>query len=365
MFADIFGFILIIIALFSLSLQRTYSAVPAKELKRLAARGEHMALTLYRAVAYGPSLRALLWIVSGICLPVGFLLLAENLPSAVSIVTMMIVLALAAVWLPNRALTFTSARVAAFVAPSLEWVLHHIGEPLERLTSFVNGHRHVEAHSGIYEKGDLHDLLLQQQNQQDNRIDQSEIELMQRALQFGDTKASDIAVPRQSVPMISTSDALGPILFDELHKSGQQFFVVSRGQPDNVVGLLALKDAKHSRKSGTVADVMTEDLCFVAEDFTLPQLAKAFSKTGQQVAIVINKFEEFGGIISFEHLMSFLFDQQMASQPDVQYEDRAAVATFSPLTEAEQQAPEIESEPEAEDAPAEAATSPGVSEVVE
>jgi CBS domain containing-hemolysin-like protein len=127
------------------------------------------------------------------------------------------------------------------------------------------------------------------------------------------------------------------------------------------VGLMALKDAKHSRKGGTVADVMTEDLCFVAEDFTLPQLAKAFAKTGQQVAVVINKFEEFVGIITFEHLMSFLFDQQMASQPDVQYEDRSAVANFTPSEVAMQPDKETASESE----PAEATTSPETSEVVE
>lgn len=359
MVPDILGFALVVIALFSLSLQRMYSAVPAKELKRLAARGEPMALTLYRPVAYGASLRVLLWFIAGVCLPVGFLLLAQSLPILASLVVMMVVLALAAIWLPNQGLTYRGAKLAALVAPALEWVLHHIHGPLNSLATMINAHRRVEPHSGIYEKSDMHDLLAQQQDQQDNRIELSEIELMQRALQFADTKAVDIATPRQSMAMLSTSDALGPVLFDELHKTGQQFFVVYRGQPDNVVGMMALGDAKrHSRKGGTVADVMSEGLCFVGEDFTLPQLAKAFVTTGQQVAVVINKFEEFVGMISFALLMDFLFAQQMANQPDVQYEDRAAVANFTPSM------PETPNE-EFATAPVAATTSPEVSEVVE
>jgi CBS domain containing-hemolysin-like protein len=180
---------------------------------------------------------------------------------------------------------------------------------------------------------------------------------MQRALHFADTKAAEIAVSRKEAPMLSTSDALGPILFDELHKTGQQFFIVYRGRQDNVVGMLALKDAKHSRKGGTVADVMTEDLCFVGEDFTLPQLAKAFVGTGNQVAIVINKFEEFVGMISFRQLMDFLFAAQMANQPEVQYEDRAAVAAYEPPVGRELSVP-TKSETDTD-------TSPEISEVLE
>jgi CBS domain containing-hemolysin-like protein len=358
MLTDIFGFVLILVALLSIALQRFYSCVPAKELKRLAARGERLALTLYRPVAYGASLRALLWIIAGICLSLGFLLLGRSLPLLASLTVMLLVLALAVIWLPARQLGATSARLAALAAPVLEWVLHHLERPLDVLAGTVNSRRHIHAHSGLYEKADLHDLLTQQQEQQDSRIALSEIELMQRALHFADTKAIDIAISRKDAPMLSTSDALGPILFDELYKSGQQFFVVYRGKQDNVVGMLALKDAKHSRKGGTVADIMREDTCFVSEDFTLPQLASAFVKTGQQAAVVINKFEEFVGLISFEQLMSFLFAAQMANQPEVQYEDRAAVAGFTPSVSSRQEQPESEPEPDA-------MTSPEVSEVVE
>lgn len=357
MLPDIFGLLLIGIALFSIVLQRFYSCVPIKELKRLAAHGERMALTVYRPVAYGQSLRALLWLIAGVCLSGGFLLLEQNLPAAVSFIVMLLVLALATIWLPTRPLSPSGARLAAWAAPSLEWILHRTHGALDMLVETVNARRTIEAHSGLYEKNDLHALLAQQQSQQDNRISVSELELMERALHFADTQAAEISVSRNDAPMLSTSDALGPILFDELYKSGQQFFVVYRGKRENIVGVLALKDAKHSRKGGTVADVMTEDLSYVGEDFTLPQIARAFAKTGQQVVIVINKFEEFVGMITFEQLMIFLFSAQMTSQSAVQYDDRAAVAGFTPAAASED-------EPEAAVSEAEP-TSPEVSEVVE
>jgi CBS domain containing-hemolysin-like protein len=356
MIADILGFILIIIALLALALQRFYSCVPAKELKRLAARGERLALTLYRSVSYGTSLRVLLWVIAGICLPVGFLLLGVSLPVWISLPVMVVALAIGAIWLPTHQLTWRSAKLAAWAAPSLEWTLHYTHRVLDRIAQQVNNHRNLGVHSGLYEKDDLRALLAQQQAQADNRIDPNEIELMQRALHFSDTKAAEIVVPRKASPMLSTSDALGPILFDELHKSGQQFFIVYRAKPDNVVGMLSLKDAKHSKKSGTVADIMSTDLCFVGEDFNLAQLAQAFVSTGQQVATVINKFEEFVGIISFGRLMDFLFSAQMSKHPDVQYEDRAAVANYNPAAA---------DKTELADTPEEEPTSPELSEVIE
>jgi CBS domain containing-hemolysin-like protein len=358
MLSIVLGLMLILIGLLSLALQRFYSCVPAKELKRLAARGEHLAITLYRAVAYGQSLRVFLWAVAVVCLSVGFLLVGQSLPIMASLLVMLVVLIVAAIWLPTRPLTARGARLAAFVAPALEWVLHRIHKPLDVIASTINTHRHLDSHSGLYEKDDLRQLLAQQQSQQDNRIDIHELDLMQQALHFTDIKTAEFMVPRKNAPMLSTSDALGPILFDELHKSGRQFFIVYRDKPDNVVGMLALKDAKHSRKGGTVGDVMLEDLCFVEEDFTLPQLADAFVSTGQQVAIVINKFEEFVGIISFAELMGFLFAAQMSGLPVVQYEDRTAVANFSPHTkDAVKESPETEL--------ADVPTSPELSEVVE
>ena len=60
MLGFIFGLLLAIAAIIFWTLQRTYQHVPAKELKRLARHGDDVAALLYRAAAYGVSLRALL-----------------------------------------------------------------------------------------------------------------------------------------------------------------------------------------------------------------------------------------------------------------------------------------------------------------
>ena len=72
MILALLGALLILLGLVALALQRFYSSVPAKELKRLASRGDHLAAALYSPVAYGASMRLLLWSVFCLGLTSGF-----------------------------------------------------------------------------------------------------------------------------------------------------------------------------------------------------------------------------------------------------------------------------------------------------
>src|SRR5580765_7365684 len=60
MMTFILGIVLLLLALAMLVLFKTYSLVPAREIKRKARTGDTVATTVYRAVAFGPNLRVLL-----------------------------------------------------------------------------------------------------------------------------------------------------------------------------------------------------------------------------------------------------------------------------------------------------------------
>jgi CBS domain containing-hemolysin-like protein len=334
MLANITGILLVGLALFALALQRFYSSVPAKEIKRLAARGEQSAVVLFRPVSYGTSLRVLLWIVAGISMPAGFLLMVQNVSFIVALPVMMVALAISSVWIPSAPLTWRGVKIAIFAAPSLDWILHYTHPFLDLIAKLVNSRRPLPSHSGIYEKEDLHELLAHQKDQHDNRINPAEIDIINRALQFGDVKASEIAQPRKDTRMVDSSDSLGPVLLDELHKSKQPYFVVYRGKKDNIAGIISLNDASGNTNGGKVSDIMKPITCFVNEDFNLLQVSRAFISSGQQIAVVVNKFEEFVGILTYGKLMDCLFAPTNEEDDDeISYGDRAAVALFGPKLE--------------------------------
>lgn len=320
------GFVLIILGLVALALQRFYSSVPRKELKRLAARGDHLAEALYQPVAYGTSMRLLLWVLFGLALSGGLLLVLYRVSPLVAFVVVGLTVA-ATVLLQSLRLTVRSAHFAVTIAPVLGWMLGYVHAPFSVVAEQINRFRKHTIHSGLYEKEDFLDLLEQQRRQSDNRIPQHDLELLGRAARFDDHQAADIVLPMSRVKLVSLDDHIGPILLGELHESGQNSFLVYEDTPDHVVGTLFLRDAMAAKEGGRVRDLMHPRLSFVHEDFSLRQVLQAFARTGQFMVVVVNAFEEPIGVITLSHLLSQLVGQHETDDFDA-FEDRAAVAAF-------------------------------------
>src|SRR6185369_14702069 len=150
----ILGFLLIAVSLVTLALQRFYSSVPRKELKRLASRGDHLASALYAPVAYGASMRLLLWLIFGLGLSGGLLLVLYHVPPFTAFVVAGACIALA-ILLQSIRLTVNSAHFAVQVAPALTWLLSYVHAPFDFIARLVNRYRNHMVHSGLYEKEDI------------------------------------------------------------------------------------------------------------------------------------------------------------------------------------------------------------------
>lgn len=354
MMASIFGLLLVVLALFTLALQRFYSCVPAKELKRLAARGDHLAAALYRPVAYGTSMRLLLWVIFACSLSGGFLLFMSSLVGWAAFIVIMLSIG-SVISLQSLRLTVRSAKLAVTAAPVLNWLLNYAHLPFDALARLVNNFRVRDPHSGLYEKEDLLALLRQQKEQPDNRISQAQLELVERTVQFDDRQAADVVMPIQKLKQLKTDEHIGPVLLGELHDSGQSSFLVYQDTPEQVVGTLFLRDAVHAREGGLVKDLMHPHVCYVHEDFTLRQVLDAFVRTGQFMVVVINAFEEPTGVITLQHLLSELVGSTV--EDEVPYEDRARMAAF-------RFEPAVEPVAVTDDAPEQEETSPEQTEVI-
>jgi CBS domain containing-hemolysin-like protein len=327
MIAVIFGCLLVINGLLALALQRFYSSVPARELKRLAARGDYLAAALWRPVAFGASLRLLLWIVFGLSMAGGYLLLVDNLNGWAAFGAVAASMAVV-VWLLSIRLSAHSVRLAAWLAPALHAVMRYVHPPLNLVARGVSRFRVHAPHSGLYEKEDLIALLKQQKEQPDNRIAPADLELIERAAQLDNLKAADIVLPWSKVKHVKADEHIGPVLLGELHGSGQNSFVVYEGKPDNVVGTLLLHDAVQAKTGGTVRSLMHANARYVHEDFSLRQVLNAFAASGHFMVVVVNAFEEAVGVITLQHILSQLLGEAQAE--DIPYEDRASVAAWRP-----------------------------------
>lgn len=328
------------------TIQRSYQLVPAHELKRLARHGDAAAHALYRAAAYGTSLRVLL---GGGAIVLAVLALAnmvQALGTAVGALFLLAFVGLGAfVFVPTSELTRSSLALAKWAAPAIAWTLERLLPVIEGVVRFVRRYKYISIHTGLYEKSDLAELLERQKGQPDSRISPSEIALLQHSLTFGDLQVGDVLVPKRVVTMVAVSEHIGPVLMDELSKSGHSRFPVYDQKRDNIVGVLYLHDLVGMRHMGTVADVMSRKLTYVHEDFTLHQTLQAFLKTKRHLFLVVNSFEELVGIITIEDVLEQMIGKPIVDEFD-HYDDLRAVAAAAAKKDHKQQ-----SEPKVEPVP--------------
>ena len=312
------------LALGGVVVRKTYYALPLRELKRKAAKHDPVAAKIYGAVAYGSSLRSLLWLYIGLTSAASLVLLARTLPIWVSLLIVGPVLWVAFSWLPAAKTSKLGEYLAVRVTPLLTWLLNFLHPFLSRSADGVQKRLSITNHTGIYEREDLLALIEQLQLQHDSRLSDEELEIARRALSFEDFTVGDVFTPRKLIKIVKPDDTVGPVLIDELHKTKQSYALVREKTKSPFEGTIAIKQLDISSK-GKVRDLMNPTVYYLHENDKLSQALHAFFVTNQSVFVVVNNFEEYVGIISIENVLKQLLGHVPGDDFD-QYANPVAVA---------------------------------------
>lgn len=314
------------LALLCIALRKTYAIVPVKELKRQARAGDKLAKVLYRPVAYGTSLPLLLWSIIVVSTAASFVILAQVVPPFLAFVTEVVIIGYGFVWMPHGDVSQIGVKLVVLLTPAVTWLLSHLQPVFGRVGTFIHEHRPVSIHTGLYEKEDFLHLIEQQRVQEDSRLSTEQLSILAHALTYGDKLVSDVMVPRRVVKSVASGEPIGPVMMDELTKSGHSRFPVYQDNEENIVGTLFLRDLVAIRKGGLVRNAMDSQVFYVHEDYTLEQALHAFLKTKRHMFIVINGFEEFVGVITIEDILEQVIGHKIVDEFDT-YDDMRAVAT--------------------------------------
>lgn len=316
--------LLLALALGGLVIRKTYYYLPPKELKRRAARHDPLASGLYRAVAYGSSLRTLLWLYIGLTTAASIIVLARELPVWASLLIAGPLLWIAFSIIPATRITGFGARLTLLVTPLITWLLNYLHPILSRSAEQVG--RHTERpHTKLYEVEDLLELIEQQQKQSDSRVTEEELEIARRALSFGDHVVGDALVPRKKIKSVLASDTVGPILIDELHKSHQAYAVVREKKKGPIVGSIRI-DHLGIESQGKVSDVMDKKVYYLHDKDSLSEALHAFFVTNHPIFMVIDNFEDYIGVITIEDILRRLLGHMPGDDFD-QYSSPSAVVS--------------------------------------
>ena len=159
---------------------------------------------------------------------------------------------------------------------------------------------------------------------EDGTIEQGEQEMLYSVLEFADTTAREIMTPRVDVTLMEDT-----VTFEEairiFNETGFSRIPVYHDQIDNITGILNVKDVFSAmvshRKDSTIKEIMYDPM-FVPETKKIDDLLKELQVHRVQMAMVIDEYSSFVGIVTvediLEEIVGDIMDEYDKEEPDIQ-----------------------------------------------
>lgn len=227
--------------------------------------------------------------------------------------------------LPMAYLQRHGLRVTARLSPVLTKliiILAPISKPLGKLLDRWLG----DEGPSVYSKEELYKILEEHKVSEDSEIEADEVSIVRHALSFGDKQVREVMTPERVVKSVSADEHIGPVLIDELHKSGySRFPVYNDKKSQNFIGTLYLRDLVGLKSEGLVKNHMRKEVLFVHEEDPLDTTLQLLLKTNHHMLVVVNSFEEFVGVVTIEDVIEEVIGRQIVDEFD-QHTDLRVVA---------------------------------------
>lgn len=172
------------------------------------------------------------------------------------------------------------------------------------------------------------DQLLHLVETSGNTLTHEEKLFVKHGLYFSQMTVRAIMVPARAIDTIAKDELLGPLVLDDLHKTGHSRFPVVDGGLDKIVGILSVRDlltADSAKHSVTAKKAMDPRVLYIRDDQTLDHALAGFLRARHQLFIVVNKTGETVGLISLDDVMQALIGRRLRDEFD-DHESREAVA---------------------------------------
>lgn len=309
-------FALLVVGVFKvILLYQVYHLHSFAELKRRARAGERSFIDIYKVAALQPAVDALLWLAGIVCAaPV---LVWAGRWEWWAALLLMTAFSWRMFWAPRLRDDGWVWKISSLSSRYMFNIIQPLKSSLDAIAILMPSTHQTPPHSGIYEKDDLIDLLDKQNRQLDNRIEEADLKIARGALTFGAKKVGEVMVPRSKVRFVTEDEVIGPMLMDELHKTGQTRFPLAKQIKKNaepeVTGTLLLSDLIGREDEGPVSRLAKKGVNYINEADDLHAALDAFNKTRAPLLVVVNNFEEVAGVLTLDDLLSQILGHKVES----------------------------------------------------
>jgi CBS domain containing-hemolysin-like protein len=137
------------------------------------------------------------------------------------------------------------------------------------------------------------------------QINATEQELLENVFRFEEKVAEEIMVPRPDVVFLDTGLELESNM-ETARKSGHTRFPLIDGNPDEVIGVINVKDLMYLNDRINNLSEIKREAVFIPESMPLDKLLAEFKKQREHLVIVIDEYGGTAGIVSLEDVLEEL-----------------------------------------------------------
>jgi putative hemolysin len=155
-------------------------------------------------------------------------------------------------------------------------------------------------------------------------INETEKDMIESIFEFDNKKADEIMTPRTEVFLIDITSSSSKVLKGLIEEQYSRIPVYEEDS-DNIIGILYMKDyfleaSKHGFEGVDIKKILRTPY-FVPETKNIDDLFKELQKSNNHMAILIDEYGGFSGIVTIEDLieevMGNIFDEYDEIEPDI------------------------------------------------
>jgi putative hemolysin len=233
----------------------------------------------------------------------------EKIALLVATVVVTLVLLIAAEIVPKIAAAQHGERMAlVYVTPimALSWLLSPATTVLEwigtRFSKLVGGE---PVHRTLVTEEEIRTMI--SVGEEEGTVEEAEAKMLHRVFEFGDQPVHDAMTPRPDVIWMEKGSTVAQFL-EVYSKSPHSRFPVYEETPDNVVGMLSIKDLLMGQAAGrfdndSSVDSLIRPIRFVPESKLIGELFTEMQAASNQMAMVVDEYGGIDGIVTMEQLL--------------------------------------------------------------
>lgn len=204
-------------------------------------------------------------------------------------------------------------------------IFYPVAAPLAWLLDAILG----EETPAIWSKPEIKEIIKDHEDSPHSTIDEDEERIVLGALTFSDRSAYDIMTPRIVVYYLRYNAVYNEALQNEIKDKGFSRIPVYEGNPDNIVGILYMKELLGVPADGSlnVSDLINKNRNLITVNGTekLDKLYNLLIKARLHMAFIFNEFGVFNGIVTLEDIIEEILKTEIVDEDD-KYDDMQKVA---------------------------------------